>query len=73
MHFINGPYNVHVVLNMFKKLMKPKLRERVNAHSDGRTALQSLVPIDNLPRDFGGKGPSIEELAGTFPSFDGDK
>ena len=29
MYFINTPYNVHLVLNIFKKFMKEKLRQRV--------------------------------------------
>jgi len=63
MYFINTPYNVHLVLNIFKKFMKEKLRQRVHLHRDGRVALQDLIPIDNLPEDFGGRGLSINSLS----------
>lgn len=51
MYFINTPYNVHLVLNIFKKFMKEKLRQRVciflSSHSNSSSSyfVAMMLPL----------------------------
>ncbi|KAK4028900.1 retinol-binding protein pinta-like isoform X1 [Daphnia magna] len=63
MHYINTPLNVHVVMNIFRTFMKEKLRRRLHLHrGDSKKVLTSLIPCDNLPKEYGGNGPTIDFL-----------
>lgn len=56
LEFINAPTHINVVLDIFRKFMSQKLRNRVFV-----TRGQSTVEAD-LPKDLGGSGPSYKEL-----------
>ncbi|KAK9871003.1 hypothetical protein WA026_009963 [Henosepilachna vigintioctopunctata] len=60
--FVNVPVFVSVVLNMFKAIMPEKMRKRIHVSNNGGSSLKSLIDVDMLPEDYGGKGESLEEL-----------
>ncbi|KAG5883901.1 hypothetical protein JTB14_037185 [Gonioctena quinquepunctata] len=60
-HFINCPSYAFNILNILKSLMKPKLASRVFIHADD-SIMKKLVPLEALPRDYGGSELSLSEL-----------
>lgn len=56
LEFINAPPHINVVLDIFRKFMSEKLRNRVLV-----TRGKSTIDVD-LPTDLGGKGLSYAEL-----------
>jgi len=63
MHYVNAPLNVHVVLNIFKRFMKEKLRNRLASHRGNvASIMQDLIQPDHLPVEFGGRGPTIPDI-----------
>lgn len=57
MEFVNAPYHINMVLDIFRKFMSDKLRNRVFV-----TRGQSTVDVE-LPEELGGNGPSYAQLA----------
>lgn len=57
LEFINAPPHINVVLDIFRKFMSEKLRNRVLV-----TRGKSTIDVE-LPTDLGGKGPSYAELS----------
>jgi len=67
MYYINTPLNVHVIMNIFKTFMKEKLRRRLHLHrGNGHKVLRTIVPLHNLPEEYGGTGPRITDLIGDW-------
>lgn len=63
MHYINTPPHVHVIMNIFKKFMKEKLKKRLHIHKgNGITVLNTLIPYDSLPEEYGGNGRPVADL-----------
>ncbi|CAH2052279.1 unnamed protein product, partial [Iphiclides podalirius] len=60
-HFVNTPAFVVPVLNVVKKLMKPKVAKRICIHKNF-DELQDLFPKSILPQEYGGDELSCEEL-----------
>merc|ERR1711911_207842 len=67
MYYINTWVNVHVIMNIFKTFMKEKLRRRLHLHrGNGHKVLRTIVPLHNLPEEYGGTGPSVTDLIGDW-------
>lgn len=63
MHYINTPFNIHVVMNIFKTFMKEKLRQRLHLHrGHGKKVLSTMIPLDMLPGEYGGQGLTVASL-----------
>ncbi|KAK7792213.1 hypothetical protein R5R35_000493 [Gryllus longicercus] len=60
--FINAPMYVNVVLNVFRKFMKDKMRKRVYVHSGHLNNLHKEVPKSILPKEYGGSDGCVSEL-----------
>lgn len=63
LEFINAPTFVNVVLNVFKGFMSNKLKGRVQVHFNGVEALRDIVPMEMLPKEYGGEGESVQIIA----------
>lgn len=57
LEFVNAPIHINIVLDIFRRCMSEKLRNRVFV-----TRGQSTVEA-NLPVELGGTGPSYDDLA----------
>ncbi|XP_050499775.1 alpha-tocopherol transfer protein-like [Diabrotica virgifera virgifera] len=60
-HFINSPPIVEVILKVLKAFMKPELYNRLRYHHTLDT-LPDYIPLEVLPKDYGGNERSLEEL-----------
>jgi hypothetical protein len=59
LEFVNAPFHVNVVLDIFRSFMSKKMKERITV----RRGLPDFNPDDRLPGELGGNGPSYAELA----------
>ncbi|XP_060519006.1 retinol-binding protein pinta-like [Cylas formicarius] len=59
LEFVNAPVYVNIALDVFKRFMSSKMRDRVLVHYGGVES----VPQDVLPPEYGGSGDSVAELA----------
>mgnify|MGYP005984024679 CR=1 FL=1 len=62
---INCPTFFSVVGTVIKTVLPAKLFDRVEFCPDD-SALKKLLPKEVLPKDYGGEGPSLEEMNGTI-------
>ena len=60
LEFVNSPIHVNVVLNIFRSFMSSKMKHRLTINR-GHPAHHS-IPMNVLPTDLGGTGPSYQEL-----------
>nr|CAD7266974.1 unnamed protein product [Timema shepardi] len=65
MEFFNAPVHVNVVLNIFKRFMTDKLRQRVHIHSKGLESLQDVIKPELLPQEYGGSDGTLKQLIDT--------
>lgn len=79
-YIVNGPSYVAQLLALLKAVVNPKIFNRVSRYSccystitrnfnqievcRDESVLKNLMPRDDLPKDYGGDGPSLEELNG---------
>jgi hypothetical protein len=77
-YIVNGPSYVAQLLALLKAVVNPKIFNRVSRYSccystitrnfnqievcRDESVLKNLMPRDDLPKDYGGDGPSLEEL-----------
>ncbi|KAJ3624287.1 hypothetical protein MTP99_017925 [Tenebrio molitor] len=61
LYIVNAPSFTSNVMAIFKSLMKPKIFNRIQVHQDTEV-LKELFSDEDLPRDYGGKGPTLQEL-----------
>jgi hypothetical protein len=67
LEYVNAPAHVNVVLNIFKRFMSKKLRQRMHVHrGDGKAVLKKLSP-SVLPRELGGTEEDYDTLKRTSP------
>jgi hypothetical protein len=59
--FLNSIRYLDNILAILKHLIKPKIFQRIEVHQDSEV-LKEIFPPDQLPKDYGGNGPSLEEL-----------
>lgn len=60
--FINAPFHVNMVLNIFRSFMSEKLKSRVDVHTGDMRTISSKVPPSVLPFEYGGTEGSLENL-----------
>lgn len=61
-HYLHAPSFIHNILNIFKQFLKPKLMEKFCIHTGGGEVLYSYMDKDILPKEWGGKAGTFEEL-----------
>ncbi|XP_046386047.1 clavesin-1-like [Ischnura elegans] len=66
LHFINAPTYIDKFLNLFKALMKEKMRQRFHVHSGGMETLHKWIHPSVLPSEYGGQLDSIDKLHGQW-------
>lgn len=59
LEFVNAPFHVNVVLDIFRSFMSKKLKERVFV----KRGLPEFNAKDHLPVELGGNGESYASLA----------
>ncbi|CAH0694629.1 unnamed protein product [Spodoptera exigua] len=57
-HFIGQPWYVETALAVIKPYFKAKTRERIVLHGNNLSTLHDALPLDILPAELGGEGPS---------------
>ncbi|XP_053610901.1 clavesin-2-like [Plodia interpunctella] len=57
-HFIGQPWYVETALAVIKPYLKAKTRERIVLHGNNLSTLHDSLPLDILPAELGGEGPS---------------
>ncbi|KAJ3624282.1 hypothetical protein MTP99_017920 [Tenebrio molitor] len=62
-HVLNTPSYISNILAFLKTLLKPKLFSRIHIHQDAEV-LKEIFSDDILPKDYGGSGPTLEQLNG---------
>lgn len=62
MDFINAPVYVNVVLNIFRKFMNDKLKQRVHVHGKSISSLHKVVSPSILPEEYGGTCGTLQAL-----------
>ncbi|KAJ3646340.1 hypothetical protein Zmor_023931 [Zophobas morio] len=60
-YILNSPGFVSVVLSILKSSLKQKIFERIQCCDDS-AVLKGILSNDQLPKDYGGEGPSLHEL-----------
>ncbi|KAJ3624285.1 hypothetical protein MTP99_017923 [Tenebrio molitor] len=60
-YIVNAPSFTSKLIAICKSLMKPKIFNRIQVHQDTEI-LKELFSAEDLPRDYGGKGPTLQEL-----------
>ncbi|XP_044754739.1 retinol-binding protein pinta-like [Coccinella septempunctata] len=60
--FVNAPTFINVVLDIFKKFMTMKLKQRTHICYDGFSSLAKFVDKEILPEEYGGVEGSLTEL-----------
>ncbi|XP_076630030.1 retinol-binding protein pinta [Colletes latitarsis] len=60
--FINAHRLINTVLNIFRRFMNAKLKQRVHIHARGKLKLYETLPIDILPEEYGGTNGTVKEL-----------
>ncbi|RZB39471.1 CRAL TRIO domain containing protein [Asbolus verrucosus] len=61
MYIVNSPLYINHFMAVLKKTMKPKIFSRIKVFHDCEV-LKQVFPKEILPKDYGGDGPSLEEL-----------
>ncbi|KAH0815866.1 hypothetical protein MTP99_017921 [Tenebrio molitor] len=62
-HLLNTPSYISNILAFLKTLLRPKLFNRIHVHRDNEV-LKEIFSDNILPKDYGGSGPSLEQLNG---------
>lgn len=60
--FVNSPTFVNVVLNIFRRFMREKMRNRVHVHGYDLQSLHKVVDPAILPEEYGGTGGKVQDL-----------
>ncbi|XP_063917141.1 clavesin-1-like isoform X2 [Zophobas morio] len=61
MYFINSPSYVSIWMPIFKLFFPAKIFDRLQVHRDSEI-LKDLFSPNDLPKDYGGSGPSLDQL-----------
>ncbi|XP_043267889.1 alpha-tocopherol transfer protein-like [Venturia canescens] len=61
-HYIHVPPFINNVLNVFYPLLKEKLIQKFRLHTGGGEELHAYMDKDILPKEWGGKAGTFEEL-----------
>lgn len=69
LNFVNAPAYVNVVLNIFRRFMNQKLKNRIHVHNQGVGALHKNVPPNMLPLEYGGTDGTLQDLKDYWKSM----
>ncbi|XP_076241573.1 alpha-tocopherol transfer protein-like [Calliopsis andreniformis] len=61
-HFLHAPAFIESILNIFYPLLKVKLVQKFRIHTGGGEELHSFMNKDILPKEWGGKAGTFDEL-----------
>ncbi|XP_076165589.1 alpha-tocopherol transfer protein-like [Ptiloglossa arizonensis] len=61
-HFLHAPPFIEGILNIFYPLLKDKLVQKFRVHCGGGEELYSFMDKDILPKEWGGKAGTFDEL-----------
>ncbi|KAK5638181.1 hypothetical protein RI129_012476 [Pyrocoelia pectoralis] len=61
-HFINVGQYMDVLMNLVKPFMKNELINSIHFHSQTMKNMYKYIPIECLPKDYGGLQPSLQEI-----------
>ncbi|KAL1138296.1 hypothetical protein AAG570_009984, partial [Ranatra chinensis] len=64
--FFNTPSYVNVILNIFRRFMNPKIKERVHVHGYSLESLHKSIGKEILPTEYGGTAGDLQTLKGQF-------
>ncbi|KAK9496439.1 hypothetical protein O3M35_013279 [Rhynocoris fuscipes] len=62
LHFINSPSYINVVLNIFRRFMREKLKNRIHVHGYDIPSLHNFTSKKILPEEYGGSGGKLQSL-----------
>lgn len=77
-HYLNAPSIFEYVFSIVKQFMKEKTISRLHFHGNRYEELKEFIDEENLPEDYGGKGPKysnkdwMEELLKLDAHFDNE-
>ncbi|KAJ3624276.1 hypothetical protein MTP99_017914 [Tenebrio molitor] len=60
-YYLNSPSYVSILLSILKAVVKEKIFHRIQVHQDAEV-MKQIFSKDTLPKDYGGEGPSLEDL-----------
>nr|XP_023013370.1 alpha-tocopherol transfer protein-like [Leptinotarsa decemlineata] len=60
-HFLNYPSIAEPLIVLAKQLLNPKISQRFHFHKSEED-IRKFIPIEVLPKDYGGKERSLKEL-----------
>ncbi|VVC97043.1 unnamed protein product [Leptidea sinapis] len=63
LHFLNAPPFIDKLLMMAKPFLKKELMDMLGFHVTGSKEVENILPIEALPKDFGGSYKTSEECA----------
>ncbi|XP_043600511.1 retinol-binding protein pinta-like [Bombus pyrosoma] len=61
--FINTHKFINTVLNVFRSFMTTKLKQRVHVHARDKLKLYETLPVNMLPKEYGGMNGTVKELS----------
>ncbi|XP_068229029.1 retinol-binding protein pinta-like isoform X1 [Palaemon carinicauda] len=62
-HYIYTPQAFDALFNLFKPLMREKMKKRVHLHGSNIESMHKYVPKSMLPSEYGGTAGTIQEIA----------
>ncbi|XP_064410474.1 alpha-tocopherol transfer protein [Latimeria chalumnae] len=69
-HLINEPILFHPVFALIKPFLSEKIKARIHMHGKNyKESLSQHFPVNILPPEYGGQGPSIEDLCQEWTNF----
>ncbi|XP_055489960.1 alpha-tocopherol transfer protein isoform X1 [Leucoraja erinacea] len=69
-HMINEPVLFHPFFAIITKFLSDKIKERVHMHGHNyQSSLRKHFPVQILPPEYGGQGPTYEELCHEWTNF----
>jgi hypothetical protein len=60
-YYVNSPAYVSILMTIMKSILTPKIFDRIQVYQDAEI-LKKIFTNDALPKDYGGGGPSFEDL-----------
>ncbi|KAK7082855.1 hypothetical protein SK128_012643 [Halocaridina rubra] len=62
-HYINTPQAFDALFNLFRPLMREKMKKRVHVHGSNMQGMFKHVPKTMLPYEYGGTAGTVQEIS----------
>lgn len=62
-HYINTPQAFDALFNLFKPLMREKMKKRIHMHGSNIDGMCKFFPREMLPSEYGGSAGTVKEIA----------